>query len=142
MRSGVALPALALLTATLVPPAFADDAPLGRLFFTPAERQALEAHRADFVTDRTGSRLTVDGLVIGPGRHATTWIDGRPRRPGEDEGGIEARPLPGSTSRVAVRAGNRPPTTVAVGESVDLESGDRDDRLGGGKIAVRRPARR
>jgi len=107
-------------------PVLAQD--LGRLFFTPQERQELDRRRASSVVEQDAptveSLVTVNGQVTRSSGKTTTWINGvahddtyRGRDP----------------ARVAVeRGGSRVP--VKVGETLDRSRGTVTDPLGGGEI--------
>ena len=117
---------------------------LGRLFFTPEQRQALDARRRARLPDRPnapvvaspGTRL--DGYVRRENGKSTVWVNGEAL----PETAPEA-PRIGSSGRVTVnvgesgaRAGLRP------GETLDRGTGEVKDVLGNGEIRVeRRPER-
>ena len=113
---------------TLPLPVLADD--LGRLFFTPQERQALDRRRASNIVERDApaveSLVTVNGQVTRSSGKTTTWINGiahddtyRGRDP----------------ARVAVpRGGARVP--VKVGQTLDRSRGVVKDELDGGEIRI------
>lgn len=113
-----------LLLVLLVLGTSARAEPLGRLFFTPAQRAALDQRRQLPLqtegADPSGPAvLAVNGQVRrSSGRH-TTWINGSPL--------TEASPLPGGLA------------PLKVGESLHVESGERTDLLKGGRLAVSRP---
>jgi hypothetical protein len=102
----------------------AQAEPLGRLFFTPAQRAALDQRRQLPLQAEDASRsgpavLAVNGQVrSSSGRH-TTWINGTPL--------TEAAPLPGGLA------------PLKVGESIHVENGERTDLLKGGRLTVSRP---
>lgn len=107
-------------------PAVADD--LGRLFFTPQERQDLDRRRASNVVERDApaseSLVTVNGQVTRSSGRTTTWINGvahddtyRGRDP----------------SRVAVQG-----RSVKIGETLDRSRGAVKDPLQGGEIQIHR----
>ena len=115
-------------------PAVADD--LGRLFFTPQERQELDRRRDNNVVERDAptveSLVTVNGQVTRSSGKTTTWINGV----AHDDTYRSRDP-----ARVAVeRGGSRVP--VKVGETLDRSRGTVTDPLGGGEIRVREPAAR
>lgn len=98
--------------------------PLGRLFFTPAQRAAWDQQRQLQPVAEPGAAalLSMDGLVRRSSGRQTTWINGR--------ASTEAAPLPAGVRR------------LKVGETIDLESGERTDLLKGGRLAVSPPAER
>lgn len=100
------LPILAALTlGLLASPAAPAEAPLGRLFFTPEERAALDRNEPPVGT-RTLPR--VDGIVQRKGAPPTVWIDGEPRRD-----------VPAATRRARVIGPDGQPVWRTVGETAD-----------------------
>jgi hypothetical protein len=126
----------------LVPAARAQE--LGRLFFTPDQRAALDARRKARVPDRPSATTVIspttrlDGYVQRSGGPSTVWVNG--------EGQLETSPdAPriGATrrddGRVSVpvgesgaRVGLRP------GETLDRGTGEVRDLIGDGEIRVKR----
>jgi hypothetical protein len=107
-------------------PASGQAEELGRLFFSPAERAALDARRnADAVIGEPADAapIRVDGYVLRAGGGATVWVGGVPRAAGE---------VP-----IRLRASERS-TAVRVGATVDPFSGAQRDLLPGGSLAVQR----
>jgi hypothetical protein len=123
--------AAALLAAT---PGASPAQELGRLFFTPQERQALDAQRKAHAADKRASANTearsarLDGYVLRSGAESTVWVNGEASTSGarivRDAEGI---------GRVAVPA---PPNGLRVGERYDAASGAVSDLLGGGELRV------
>ena len=112
---------------------------LGRLFFTPEQRQALDQRRRARVPDRPSAPMVVspttrmDGYVQRRGGKSTVFVNGEPI-PETDS----SAPRIG-TGRVTVnigesgaRAGLRP------GETLDRGSGEVRDVLGNGQIRIER----
>lgn len=85
---------LALLLLVLAGPAQAGAEPLGRIFFTPERRAALDrqrqaALRPGMSRPTETSQGVIDGVVLrSSGRH-TTWVDGHPV---SGDGSLTARP--------------------------------------------------
>jgi len=107
-------------------PVLAQD--LGRLFFTPQERQELDRRRASSVVEQDAptveSLVTVNGQVTRSSGKTTTWINGV----AHDDTYRSRDP-----AQVAVeRGGARVP--VKVGETLDRSRGTVTDPLGGGEI--------
>lgn len=95
--------------------ASAAASPLGRLFFTPEQRAALDGQRhADASRHDVGSAtMRLDGIVARRGGGATVWINGRPQR-----------------DRVA-DADN-----LRVGESIDLLTREKRDVVAPGTLRI------
>ena len=117
---------------------------LGRLFFTPDQRAALDARRKARVPDKpaavpvTESPVTrVNGAVQRGGGKSTVWVNGEmiPENPQADSPRVLPRgPGPG---RVSIPAGEGPRRyDLRVGESLDRGSGEVRDVLGEGEIKI------
>ena len=130
-----AFAALCAAASIMLPlPVLADD--LGRLFFTPRERQALDQRRASNVVERDApvveSLVTVNGQVTRSSGKTTTWINGI----AHDDTYRSRDP-----ARVAVpRGGARVP--VKVGQTLDRSRGVVKDELEGGEIRIHGSAAR
>lgn len=131
------LPMLALFAALAVAgaqPSTAAEA-LGRLFFTPAQRQELDRRRAANVQETAAvvqeSTLTLQGQVSRSGGKTTTWINGVPQH--DVYGGSDP-------ARAAIQTGeDEPRVDLKVGQTFDRVRGETRDSLGGGQIKVDRP---
>lgn len=126
------MPALSLyLTlAALALPCAAQE--LGRLFFTPQQRENLDRKRATNmqapVPAAVEDRITVSGQVTRSSGPGTSWINGQPR----DMTG----PAPDPT-RVAIPQGQgEPSVSLKVGQTLDRTKGETRDVLQDGSIAV------
>jgi len=113
---------------------------LGRLFFTPEQRQALDARRRARVPDRPSAPIvatpttTLDGYVKRQNGKSTVFVNGEPL----PEGAPEA-PRIGGSGRVNVNVGESGARTgLRPGETLDRGSGEVKDVLGDGEISVRR----
>ena len=107
---------------------------LGRLFFTPQQRQDLDRRRA---TNAQAAVITADDLVTlnghvsrsGSGK-TTTWINGVPQ---------DDQHRSTSAGRVTIKQGDEAPAvTLKVGETLDRVKGETRNRLDGGTISVGR----
>lgn len=139
-RKAVALAAASLAVAG--PAAVADDDGLGRLFFTPEQRQQLDRQRLHAArTDAAQPRIVVDGEVRrSSGRH-TAWINGEAQRAGEVKGGVVVRPDPRQPGRLVIGTDEMPAAgTAHVGETVDRDTLATGSPLGTGRIVVHRRA--
>jgi len=126
--------AIVLLGCVLAMPAPARSAELGRLFFSPQQRQDLDRRRA---TNAQAAVVTADDLVTvnghvsrSTGGKTTTWINGIPQ-----DDLHRANPA----GRVTIKQGDESPTiTLKVGETMDRIKGETRDRLDGGAVTVTR----
>lgn len=139
MRRLVAL----LLLYALIAPAHAE--PLGRLFFTPEQRAALDARRKARVPDKPAAAAVaspvtrIDGYVKRSQGPSTVWMNGEslsesspeaPRIQPPSRDGVE-----GSVSITIGEAGRR--IRLKPGEALDRGTGEVKDVIGGGEIAIR-----
>ena len=121
LLQGLVLLALAapLRAAEPAPGESGQPGQLGRLFFTPAERAALDRQRlTNKSAGGSGSRgtQTINGQVRKSSGAITTWINGET---------YDGAPHPGAQ----------------VGETIDPESNGRLNGLNGGSIVIRPPRR-
>jgi hypothetical protein len=129
-------PFLLLLGLVLSETAFAQE--LGRLFFTPEQRSALDARRKARVPDKPAAAaavasptLRLDGYVKRSGARSTVWVNG--------ESVDDRPPAGGSDSRVGVSIGeSRDRIPLKPGETLDRGNGEVRDVIGGGEIRIRR----
>jgi len=139
-------PALLLLLALALAPAPGQAQELGRLFFTPEQRAALDARRKARVPDKPAAAVVaapvtrLDGYVKRSGGPPTVWINGEsipdnaPEAPRIDT----SRGPSGSVSISVGEAGGR--VRLQPGEALDRGNGEVRDVIGDGEIQVRRRA--
>jgi hypothetical protein len=132
MMRGFALTFALLLIADPV----AAAEPLGRLFFTPAQRSSLDVARSQNTrvtvdTESTNEQaapapevLTYGGMVRRSDGKTTVWINNRALHEKETVGGtsIINRPRPDGSIRLQIPQSNRS-VDLKVGQSVELLSG-------------------
>ena len=141
MRATLAIFALGVLAASAEPVAAQE---LGRLFFTPEQRGALDARRKARLPDApvaaAPSRSTrIDGYVMRSGSKSTIWVNGEALPEGSRSDEVRAflrRDDPGRVSLSVGDSGQR--ANVKIGETLDMGSGEAHDLIGDGRIRVRR----
>jgi hypothetical protein len=135
---------LLLLAALALPPASAQAQELGRLFFTPDQRAALDARRKARVPDKPAATTVIspttrlDGYVKRSDGPSTVWVNG--------EGLLETSPEApriGATrrddGRVSVPVGESGARVgLKPGEVLDRSTGEVRDVIGDGEIRVQR----
>ena len=132
-----------LLLCVLGLPARAGAQELGRLFFTPEQREALDARRRARLPDRptaveVSPTTRVDGYVKRSKGESTVWLDGYPLPEGTQPEGLRVRPGSDS-SQVTVELGDDSRRVdLRVGDTVDRASGEVKGVLGGGEIRIDR----
>jgi len=124
----------AALLATAVDSAMAVDN-LGRLFFSPQQRQDLDRRRQANIQESTvtvNSFVTVNGQVSRSNGKNTVWINGVPQ---------ETSRKPADPSRVTVQGGEGEPSiNLKVGETLDRVRGQVKDPGRGDETVVAPPA--
>jgi hypothetical protein len=141
MRSAIALVVLSVLAAAARPVAAQE---LGRLFFTPEQRDALDARRRARLPDApvaaTPSRSTrIDGYVMRSGGKSTVWVNGEPVAEGSPADEVRAFLRRDDPGRVSLSVGGGGPrVNVNIGATLDHGSGEARDLIGNGRIRVRR----
>ena len=116
---------------------------LGRLFFTPDQRDALDARRRARVPDKPAAiaespATRIDGQVIRSGRNSTVWVNGQPYASGEDAGGVRVYPGRVDPSRVGVMVNDKRRIGLKVGETLDRGTGEVRDVIGEGELKIQR----
>lgn len=137
--SGGALTLSLVLTALAVPGADAWAADeLGRLFFSPERRAALDRARLFNVEEKQqvaeGNMLSVNGLVRRSSGKRTVWVNGVAIH----ENSVTDVRVVGASPRgtVSLVAGENGETRVTVGTTVNRTTGERLDALNGGFVRV------
>jgi hypothetical protein len=127
-------------------PALAAAQEIGRLFFTPQQRHALDERRRARVPDRPTAAVVaspvtrVDGYVQRSGGPPTVWINGDPLSESAPEAPrIDTTRTPsGSVSITVGESGTR--ARLRPGEALDRGTGEVRDVIGDGEIRVQRKA--
>ncbi|NTV69321.1 MAG: hypothetical protein HGA71_04145 [Azonexaceae bacterium] len=112
-----------LLLALAMPPGFAADTSLGRLFLDPQQRARLDAqrqHNTGFLPNAGESEAsqTINGEVRSSNGRRTRWINGE-----------------------ADWEGTTPPPRVPVGDTFNPATGERESVIGSGRIDIKRGSR-
>jgi hypothetical protein len=133
---------LALLLA-LLPAGPASAQELGRLFFTPEQRAALDSRRVARLPDKPAAvaelpTTRVDGYVKRSSGKSTVWVDGEPTPDGLQIEGLRVQ-RGNDPTRVTVTVGEDGRRIVLrVGESFDRATGEVKDVIGDGEVRIGR----
>jgi hypothetical protein len=136
--------ALLLVFAVLAPRA-AIAQELGRLFFTPEQRAALDARRRQKLPDKPAAVVVspttrINGSVKRSGGKSTLWLDGHAVTDGNQPEGLRVR-RNGDPSRVIVTVGDDGRRIeMRVGETLDRATGEVKGVLGDGSVRITRGA--
>lgn len=123
-------------------PAAADRiAPdLGRLFYTPERRAQLDRQRQFNIRQSQaleGDTLSLDGIVRRSSGKSTVWINQRAQHENEAERtGVAISANAGRPGQLRVAPGEDAAVDLRVGEAINRGTGERTDRLGGGRIVT------
>jgi hypothetical protein len=119
--------------------------PLGKLFFSPERRVAMERQRQLNIQETQtlqGATVSLDGVIRRSTGDRTLWINGRPQHNDAGNAGVQAVIAPNDPSRAAIAADGDVPANLKVGESINRATREKHDGLGGGTLVVGKPARR
>lgn len=117
---------------------------LGRLFLTPQQRATLDVRRASRVPDKPAAEVVVesptahiDGQVVRSDGRSTVWVNGLPLREGSRNEGLRMTPMPTTADSVTLSVGDSERRVrLKVGESMNRDTGEVRDMLGGGEVRV------
>jgi hypothetical protein len=117
---------------------------LGRLFFTPEQRAALDARRKARVPDKPAAApvsespvTRINGAVRRGGGKSTVWVNGEMIPEDAQAGGARVAPRGAQPGSVSIPAGEGPQRhDLRVGESLDRASGQVRDVIGEGEIKI------
>jgi len=141
MKTSIAFGMLCIVAAA-AGPATAQE--LGRLFFTPEQRDALDARRKARLPDKPAAasalRSTrIDGYVLRSGGKSTVWVNGEAVTEGSRADDVRAFVRGNAPGRASISVGeNGQRAEVKIGATLDHGSGEARDLIGEGKIRVRR----
>ena len=137
--------ALACLIAALLGASAAGAQELGRLFFTPEQRAALDARRKARVPDKPAATpvieqpaTRIDGAVRRSGGRSTVWVNGEavPENPRSEGARLQSRGR--RADSVSVPVGESAQRyDLRVGETLDRASGEVRDVVGKDSVIVR-----
>ena len=105
-----------------IAPVAAQDNRLGRLFFTPEERQRLDQKRGTHSSSASAPQtVMVNGMIVRPGMAPILFLDGKEVRQGEGPAGV--RLAPQANQSLQIQADGGPAISARAGQIVDLSSG-------------------
>ena len=138
-----------LLGATMLVSTQAVGQELGRLFFTPEQRSALDARRKARIPDKPATVVIespvtrVDGLVSRGSGKSTVWVNGEAVPEGTQPEGLRVHRRRADSGGVTVNIGETDnQVNLKIGQSFDRETGEVRDSLQGGEIKVNPTPRR
>lgn len=120
--------------------ALAQDSSIGKLFFTPDRRAALDGQRQFDVQQARvleGDKLSVDGVVKRSTGKSTVWINGVAHHDRTVASEVQPRISDLNPGSIALQAGDGPPASLRVGQSINRTTREQTDGLNGGTVSVR-----
>ena len=125
---------LALMLLSLATPAAAEE--LGRLFFTPQQRQDLDRRRATNRAEEEAPQiregpLSLEGQVQRSSGKTTTWINGVPQH--------DSHTSRDPARLTVVPNAGEPGVSLKIGQTYERASGAVRDELDGGEVKVKPP---
>jgi hypothetical protein len=135
--------AAAVLACALLAPAAGGAQELGRLFFTPEQRDALDARRKARLPDKPAAvaaspTTRLNGYVTRSSGKSTVWLDGYAVPENVQPEGLNVR-RGSDPSRVTLILGeDRRRVDMRVGQTVDRATGEVTDVIGGGEVRIDR----
>ena len=143
MKTGAALCCMLLAGGLSANAPDAGAQELGRLFFTPEQRSALDARRKARIPDKPATAVVespvtrLDGFVQRGRGKSTVWVNGEPVPEGTQPEGLRVEPGRNASGRVRVDIGETEnQVNLKIGQSFDRGTGEVKDSLQGGEIKV------
>lgn len=135
--------AAALLACALLAPAPGGAQELGRLFFTPEQRDALDARRRARLPDKPAAvaaspTTRLDGYVTRSSGKSTVWLDGYAVPENVQPEGLNLRRGRDPSHVTLILGEGRRRIDVRVGGTVDRATGDVKDVIGDGEVRILR----
>lgn len=131
------------LACVLLAPAAAGAQELGRLFFTPEQRDALDARRRARLPDKPAAvaaspTTRLNGYVTRSSGKSTLWLDGYAVPDNVQPEGLRLQrgSDPSHVTVILGESGRR--VDVRVGDTVDRATGEVTGVIGGGRVKVDR----
>lgn len=117
--------------------------PLGRLFFTPERRAALERQRLLNIQESQtqlveGANLTVSGVVQRSSGKRTTWINGTAQHDNSNATGVRIEVDQRNPGRTTISIGEEAPASLKVGESINRATRETSSSVGKAQIVIKR----
>ncbi len=137
-----ALPLAAVLILAL--PQVATAEPLGRLFFTPERRVALERQRQLNIQETQtleGATMSLDGVVVRSSGKRTVWVNRRAQHDNAAPAGVTVDVTRREPGKASLSVGEETPAQLKVGETINRATREKADALGGGQVGKSGAAR-
>jgi hypothetical protein len=131
-------PLLAFLLLAAFTPTPAGSEELGRLFFTPERREMLDRQRQFNIQERKeipeDPTLTINGVITRSSGKRTVWINGVAQDEKDIGSGAAVTPNRANPGKVVIQPDGAPTANASVGDTVNRNTGETADLLGGGVV--------
>lgn len=132
----------ALVLALALSPTTSAGEELGRLFFTPERRQALDRQRQHNIVEKQQEAtedptLTINGIVIRSSGRRTVWINGIAQNENGTSTGVSVTQNKNEPGKIGLQPTGAPALSSKVGNTVNRTTGESTDLINGGRISIR-----
>ncbi|WP_374355328.1 hypothetical protein [Chitinimonas sp.] len=125
MRNGHMLLCVLAMLPLLTRAEEAAKPPIGRLFFSQAERDELDRIRVGIESADSGRDIRLDGIVLRHGKPPIVWVNGKRFRGGSVAGAsVQATGLDASTMVVTLPPPDPRNVRIRVGQTLDPAGGN------------------
>ena len=115
---------------------------LGRLFFTPERRQALDRQRQLNIQEKQeipeDPMLTINGAVTRSSGKRTVWINGIPQNENETHSGVTVTTSRKEPGKVLIQASDALAGQAKVGDTLNRNTGESVGLLGDERIEIKK----
>ena len=140
-RIGSAIVLLVILAGAASP--VVGEETFGRLFFTPERRQMLDRQREQNLLSQQEApeepTLTINGDVARSSGRRTVWVNGIAQTEKGGAGDLLVTPRRDDPARIFVQPSQAPAASARVGETINRNTGESQNLLGGGSISRHPP---
>lgn len=123
-----------------VPKSSNQDIPLGKLFFTPEQRNALDQQRRyklKTIKSLEGETLRIDGVMLRSSGKKTYWVNGQAQHDNETPSGVAITSRRQTPGQATVMPTGEKETPLRVGETLNRATGEKQTGLGNGILSIK-----
>jgi hypothetical protein len=117
-----------------------QDIPLGKLFFTPEQRNALDQQRRyklKAIKTLEGETLRIDGVMLRSSGKKTYWVNGQAQHDNETPSGVAITSRRQTPGQATVMPSGEKETPLRVGETLNRATGEKQTGLGNGTLSIK-----
>lgn len=116
------------------------EEPLGRLFFSPERRSAMERQRQYNIKESQameGETLSLDGVVLRSSGKKTYWVNGRAQNDDSNSSGVAISSNRKNPGQARVTSNGEPMADLRIGETLNLSTKEKQTGIGNGTVTVK-----